>query len=260
VCGNVENLNFLLDLFISRPIDLVIHLAANSDIRSGTLSAERDFRDTLQTTLALAELSKVHQIKKLIFASSSAIFGIQDSAISGSESEPKMPASTYGWAKLASEHALEIVSAVTGFELEILRFPNVVGPKMTHGALFDFRQKLNVEPEKLNVLGNGYQSKPYIHVSDLCEIIFQSLLLTNNQISKKLVGPFDTITIREMVDLIKIRTNTEFEVFYQDSAVGWEGDVPRYSYSRDNLISGQKFSSSIKAVEQAISELWTENE
>lgn len=46
----------------------------------------------------------------------------------------------------------------------IFRFPNVVGPKLTHGVIYDFIKKLRIDPSKLNILGDGKQTKPYIHI------------------------------------------------------------------------------------------------
>ncbi len=256
VCGDVADVDFLEEIFKCWKVDAVIHLAANSDIRSGTLTFKNDFKDTLQTSLALAEITKVHQVSKIVFASSSAIFGVQESEITGLDLELRKPTSAYGWAKLASEYALEGAASSVGFELEILRFPNVVGPEMTHGMLFDFRNKLALDSRRLDVLGNGYQSKPYMHCSDLVEIIVESLNLSNRHISKKLVGPRDTISIREIVEMIKNLTKLDFMVAYENSEFGWDGDVPRYSYGGENLVMGRKFGTSREAVNQAIIDLW----
>ena len=260
VCGDVSNVDFLEEIVKYWKVDAVIHLAANSDIRSGSFTFERDFRDTLQTSLALAEISKAHQVSKVIFASSSAIYGVQESEITGLDLDLRKPASAYGWAKLASEYALEGAATLTGFELEVLRFPNVVGPEMTHGMLFDFRNKLALNSRRLDVLGDGHQSKPFMHCSDLVEIIVQSLKVSNKSISKRLVGPRDIVSIREIVEMIKNLTKLDFTVFYENSEYGWEGDVPKYSYGGENLVVGRKFGTSRAAVNQAIIDLWASYE
>ena len=143
------------------------HLAANSDIPSGVNDPNIDYRDTFLTTFNLLKAAKQFSIKKFIFASSSAIYGDHGSTCINELTSPLMPISNYGAMKLASEAIC--FSAREDFldDLRVFRFPNVVGVPATHGVLFDFVRKLNATPNNLDVLGNGTQSKSYLHVSDL---------------------------------------------------------------------------------------------
>jgi UDP-glucose 4-epimerase len=209
-------------------IEFVFHLAANSDIRNGTLNAKPDFDDTLNTTLVISELLKFNNIKKIFFASSSAIFGQRLNPICKADNLPKIPISYYGKSKLASEFVLESKCRELNIDLQILRFPNVIGPDMTHGLIFDLANKIKSNPDRLEVLGDGNQNKPFMYVTDLVEIIY--ILWTSQSSVVENVSPIDNISVREIVDLTCRFFNIRPEIVYGESSAGWVGDVPYYSY------------------------------
>ena len=144
-------------------IDEVWHMAANSDIRAYEDGFEKDFRNTFLTTVNTGRILESIKTKKLIFASSSAIFGTVSRPIK-EEHGPILPESYYGAMKVASE---AYISSITTYFLNnylIFRFPNVVGKNVTHGIVFDFIKKLKNNPKELKVLGNGSQKKPYLYI------------------------------------------------------------------------------------------------
>lgn len=234
---STPNLFLQLDLNDSEKLDSVIknhhiefvfHLAANSDIRNGTFNAKPDFDDTLNTTLVISELLEFNSIKKIFFASSSAIFGQRLHPIRKADNLPKVPISYYGKSKLASEFILESNCRKLNIDLQILRFPNVIGPDMTHGLIFDLVNKIKTNPDRLEVLGDGNQSKPFMHVADLVEVIYK-LWISQSSIVEN-VSPIDNISVKEIVDLTCMFFNISPEIYYGESSSGWVGDVPYYSY------------------------------
>lgn len=214
----------------------IYHLAANSDISAGIADASLDFGDTLMTTMAVKAAVERVPVDRLVFASSSAIFGVVDGAIGENPDAIPDPVSWYGKAKLASEFTLEALSRnQPGLPILFVRFPNVVGPLATHGVIFDFVRKLRADPTTLPVLGDGHQTKPYVHVSELIDGIrfFESRLKPG--VTKINIGPPDLVDVRGIVEEVCAALEVTPKVSYQDSPYGWPGDVPRYEFDTSTM-------------------------
>lgn len=219
-------------IFAENRIDVVYHLAANSDIQKGGKEPSIDFNDTLLTTRALLEGMRKSDVKKMFFASTSAVYGeILDVDLTETTGG-LMPVSYYGGAKLASEALISSYVSMCDMSAVIFRFPNVIGPRLTHGAVFDFIRKLRKNPAELEILGNGTQCKPYIYVLDLVEAIMK---LTQGFEPGEVVynisvnGQGTTVThIAEIVVEELGLSDVEFK--YTGGDRGWKGDVPRFSY------------------------------
>ena len=158
-------------LFTENKIDVVYHMAANSDIQKGGKEPSIDFNDTFLTTRALLEGMRKADVKNIFFASTSAVYGEKLDEILTEETVGIKPVSYYGGAKLASEALISSYVSMCDMSAVIFRFPNVIGPRLTHGAVFDFIRKLRKNPKELEILGNGTQCKPYIYALDLVDAI-----------------------------------------------------------------------------------------
>ena len=217
------------------PIGTVWHMAANSDIPAGVNNPEIDLTRTFMTTYNVLRATNELKIPQLCFASTSAIYGDQDKVLT-EEAGPLFPISNYGAMKLASEAA---ISAALERFLErawIFRFPNVVGGRATHGAIFDFIRKLRSNPNELEVLGDGSQEKPYLHVSELIE----AMLFLFDRVKQKLnfynIAPDGTATtVRQIAETVVKVVSPQAKIRYTGGAKGWVGDVPRFRYSIDKL-------------------------
>ena len=226
-------------LFAENKIDAVYHLAANSDIQKGGKEPAIDFNDTLLTTRALLEGMRKAGVKNLFFASTSAIYGDLKDQVLNEVTGGVKPASYYGGAKLASEALIYSYTNMNDMNVVIFRFPNVIGPRLTHGVIFDFIKKLQKDPAHLEILGDGTQCKPYIYVLDLVEAIIK---LTAEfkpgaevyNISVESEGT--TVTrIAEIVTKELGFKNVEFQ--YTGGKIGWKGDVPRFKYDISKVLS-----------------------
>ena len=123
-------------------IDIVYHLAANSDIQKGGKNPDVDYNDTFMTTRGVLELMKQNNIKNLFFSSTSAIYGDENGKLLSENLGGLLPISYYGGAKAASESFISSYSYMNDFNTMIFRFPNVIGPNLTHGVIHDFAKKL----------------------------------------------------------------------------------------------------------------------
>lgn len=226
-------------IFMENKIDAVYHLAANSDIQKGGREPSIDFNDTLLTTRALLEGMRKANVKNMFFASTSAVYGEMLDVELTETTGGLMPVSYYGGAKLASEALISSYVSMCDMSAVIFRFPNVIGPRLTHGAVFDFIRKLRKDSDELEILGNGTQCKPYIYVLDLVEAIMK---LTQKFTPGAAVynisvnGPGTAVThIAEIVVEELGLQNVRFHCTGGDR--GWKGDVPRFSYDISKVLS-----------------------
>lgn len=257
--GDSQDPEFVLSALKAWQPDVVYHLAANSDISAGVANASLDFGDTLMSTIAITQACQRHRVSQIVFASSSAIFGQVEGPIAESLDTFFVPESWYGKAKLASEYVLRSFAS-TNPEIGILitRFPNVVGSLATHGVIFDFVNKLRKNPNDLQVLGDGHQEKPYVHVGELVKGIehFRVRLSPGETVCVNL-GPVDTITVRGIAQQVSEALGVYPVTHYESKPIGWVGDIPKYEFD-SALMRSSGFEirlTSRQAVRQAADEL-----
>ncbi len=217
------------------PLDLVWHLAANSDIRAGVSDPDVDLRDTFLTTYNTLKLMREFKIPRLAFASTSAIYGVQPGLLV-EDMGPLFPISNYGAMKLASEVAISAALESYLEQVWIFRFPNVVGSRATHGAIYDFLMKLRQNPAELEVLGDGSQEKPYLHVSELIE----AMLFIRDHAKEKLnyfnITPEQGVTtVKQIAETVVRYAAPQARIRYTGGSRGWVGDVPKFRYATIKL-------------------------
>ncbi len=254
-------LAFAQQVHKENPIDCLWHLAANSDIQAGGENPEIDLRSTFLTTFHSLKLAHALQIPHVLFASTSAIYGVQSGLLT-EDGGPWFPISNYGAMKLASEAALTAALERHLKRAWIFRFPNVVGSRSTHGAIHDFVKKLRKTPEELVVLGDGTQEKPYLHVSELIEAMIHLWQTAPHRLNYYNIAPPDTATtVRHMAESTVKAVSPSARIRYTGGDRGWVGDVPRFAYSIAKLqaTGWSPRLSSNQAVEQAIREVAAEN-
>ncbi len=146
--------------------DLVVHLAANSDISQGAEKSDVDLKNGTIATFNTLEAMRKSGVRDIIFASTSAIYGEASVKPTPENYGPLFPISFYGASKLACEGLVSAFVHNCGFRALVFRFANIVGPRSTHGAIHDFTARLMIDASVLKVLGNGTQKKSYLHVDD----------------------------------------------------------------------------------------------
>jgi UDP-glucose 4-epimerase len=220
---------------VDAPPDVVWHLAANSDIAAGAADLAVDFGRTLCTTFATIEAARAIGARAIAFASTAAVYGELDRVLD-EDAGPLLPISAYGAAKLGGEAWLSAAAEACLDRLWIFRFPNVVGPRATHGALFDFARRLAGRPGALTVLGDGTQTKPCLHVAELIEAM--RFIVANARGRRNLfnIGPDgEGTSVRFMAEAMVARMAPDAAIVYGDGDRGWVGDVPRFAYSTRRL-------------------------
>jgi UDP-glucose 4-epimerase len=214
----------------------VWHLAANSDIPAGVTDPGIDHRDTFLTTFNILIVMRELQIPVIRFSSSSSIYGEFGDKPIEEDSGPLRPISNYGAMKLASE--AQISSALEAFlqRADIFRFPNVVGTPATHGVIHDFVVKLRRVGDHLDVLGDGTQQKPYMHVADLVDALLFIADRANERCNVFNIAPNDEgVTVRFIAETVRAIVAPAAEIRFGAGDRGWTGDVPKFRYSTARL-------------------------
>ena len=215
--------------------DILWHLAANSDIAAGAADPSIDYVRTLGTTFAVLQATREIGAKAVAFASTSAVYGETDRVLT-EDLGPLLPISSYGAAKLASEALLSAAAETQLERVWIFRFPNVVGPRSTHGALHDFTARLERRPASLRVLGDGTQTKPYLHVAELIDAMRYITAHAADRRNLFNIGPGGEGTrVSFLAQAIIDRMAAGTPIAYTGGDRGWVGDVPRFAYSTERL-------------------------
>src|SRR5690349_4997638 len=127
-----------------------------------------------------------------------------------------------------------------GITARAFRFGNVVGARQTHGVGFDFIRRLRAEPDRLRILGDGQQSKSYIHVEDVIEAVLTAHLKTRKNFEVYNVATGDYITVTEIARLameVSGLSDEDVRIEYTGGDRGWKGDVPIVRLNTDRIRS-----------------------
>jgi UDP-glucose 4-epimerase len=218
-------------------VDTIFHFAANPEVKVSTTNPEIHFNENIVATFNLLEAMRKRGVKELIFASSSSVYG-EPEKIPVDEMAPVRPVSVYGASKAACENLIYAYSRLYGIRAVILRYANVVGPRLRHGVIWDLINKLRKNPSELEILGDGMQVRSYIYIDDAVEAIITAWRKTNNSFEVYNVASEDFITVNEVADeVIKAMGLSSVRKTYKPilHGVGWLGDVKRIELKIEKL-------------------------
>jgi len=260
--GNIthsKSQNWIRDVLQGQSV-VIWHLAANSDIKTGSVSPDIDAEKTFMTSVAVCNLIEALNVTSVNFASTSAVYG--ELTVDSKQFSEEMlcdPISYYGAGKLASEMFLKIACERKKVPLAVLRFANIVGSPATHGVIYDFINKLVLDPNQLYVLGNGTQVKTYLHVKSLVEMMIK--VETSKVGGIYNLSPGDEgIEVREIAEMVAVHYGTAPKIEYEAQSYGWVGDVVRVLMSNDKYCQrfGDHYFSSKDSIHKAIHEIFNQ--
>lgn len=218
-------------------IDTIWHFAANSDISKSNFNIDIDYKDTFLTTFTILKIIQELNLKieNIFFSSSSAIYGDNEKLLK-EDSVNLNTISHYGSMKLSSEAILSSFCHLNNINCKIFRFPNVIGPDMTHGLIFDLKKKISFNKKILKILGNGKQKKQYLHVNDLINAIFYIYKKDKKKFNIFNISAGDEgVTVKEIVNQF-IKINNIFpKIFYGKNNFGWPGDIPKFKFNINKI-------------------------
>ena len=238
--------------------DVIFHIAANPFVRLGEEQTRLDLEQGPIATYNLLEAMRLNNIKKIVFSSSSVVYAETPPMALPETYGPTLPISLYGAGKLGAEGLISAFCGTFDFQAWIYRFANVVGIRGTHGVIVDFIDKLKKNPKQLEILGNGKQQKPYLHVSDIVEGILHGFEKSNEKINLFNLGPDSNTTVTRIAEMVVEEmglSNVEFK--YTGGDRGWKGDVPRFQLDANKIkkLGWKENYSSDEAVRKSIREI-----
>ena len=239
--------------------DWVIHLASNPDIALAVDNPEIDFYRGTMLTNNVVEAMRRANVKRLIYASGSGVYGDAGEQVVSEDFAPLRPVSTYGASKLAGEALIASYCSMFGLRACVFRFGNVVGARQSHGVGYDFLRRLAVTPDRLRILGDGQQRKPYIHVSDVVNAVLCAARQATSPFSTFNVATDDSVTVTEIAELaaeaLGLAAKPAFD--YTGGRCGWRGDVPvvRLNSARIRSLGWFPKWNSREALRQSLQEL-----
>jgi UDP-glucose 4-epimerase len=175
-------------------------------------------------------------VKKIVFSSSQVVYGDPTEFPVSESYGPLLPISIYGASKLSCESLIMSYSHTFEMQSWIFRFANIVGPRGTHGVIPDFIEKLKKDNSRLEILGDGKQTKPYMAVDDCADAILFALENANEEVNLYNLGTDDWTNVTRIAEIVVEECGLEnVELAYTGGARGWVGDVPRIKLSIDKI-------------------------
>ena len=210
--------------------EVVYHLAADPEVRRGSMDPELHYRQNVEATFRLLEeLRKVDDVKMLIFTSSSTVYGEPSKIPTPEDYSPLKPISVYGASKLACEALISSYAHLYGFKAIILRLANIVGPRSRHGVIYDFVNKLMRNPRELEILGDGSQTKSYLYVEDCVRAMSLAAESNASEVEIFNIGSEDWVNVKRIAEIIVEEMGLRDVRFKLTGGVdggrGWPGDV-----------------------------------
>jgi UDP-glucose 4-epimerase len=253
VRADVKDLDAVVEA--ARGADRVFHFAANPDIARAVTEPAVDFWEGTYLTNNVLEACRIAGVARLTYASGSGVYGDLGETPVHEDHGPMHPVSTYGASKLGCEAMISAYCHMFELRASAFRFANVVGDRQTHGVTYDFVRKLRADPTRLEILGDGRQSKSYIHVDDVVDAMLLVAELDRAGFEVFNVGTADYASVREIADLTVAALDLQdVDYVFTGGARGWKGDVPivRFDDARIRALGWANRMSSIEALEASI--------
>lgn len=206
--------------------EAVFHLAANADVRFGTSHPRKDLEQNTIATYNVLEAMRANDIKRIAFSSTGSVYG--ESPVIPTPEDGPFPVQTslYGASKAAGEGLISAYCEGFAFKACIFRFVSILGERYTHGHVFDFYQKLKVDPSLLPVLGDGRQRKSYLYVQDCIDAILLAMDKADGKVNIFNLGVDGYCEVNDSIGWICETLGVKPELQYSGGDRGWIGDNP----------------------------------
>ena len=210
----------------SKGCDAVFHLAAHALMRVSVQDHRADLEHNIVGTLNVLESMVANGVPDFVFASTSALYG-EAEVTPTPETYSGIQTSLYGAAKLAGEGYATAFAEFSPIKVWAYRFGTVLGERCRRGAIWDFTHKLMKDPSKLEILGNGKQSKDYMFVKDCVDGIMLGHEKSSDRANIFNLGLQEQTTVNQLADMvIKEMGLSKVKKTYTGGARGWVGDNP----------------------------------
>jgi len=227
--GEISDLDHLIRAMEGH--DAVCHFAANPDIARSMQETYLDIREGTILTYNVLEAMRKNGVKEILYPSGSGIYGDLGTIPTAEDFGPLLPISMYGASKLACEGLISAFCHMFEMRGWAFRFANVVGERQTHGVGYDFINKLKADPAELAILGDGTQSKSYIHVSDVIRAMLFAYENADERVNIFNVATDDYIDVSTIAEIVIEEMGLDgVKLNYSGGDRGWKGDVPKVRF------------------------------
>jgi UDP-glucose 4-epimerase len=209
-----------------RGCEFVIHLAANADVRFGSLNPRRDFEQNTLATFHVLDAMRILNIRQIAFSSTGSVYGEPEVFPTPEDAPFPIQTSFYAASKLACEGLVEAYSAAYGIRGFIFRFVSILGERYTHGHVYDFVKSLRADPSTLHVLGNGRQRKSYLYVHDCIDAMFLAFEKATGLLNIINLGTDGYCEVLDSIGWITARMGVQPQLTFGGGERGWVGDSP----------------------------------
>jgi UDP-glucose 4-epimerase len=235
-----------------RGVDFVFHMAANADIKDNLKEPRKCIEQNVIVTQNVLEAMRKAGAKEIAFASTGSVYG--EASVFPTPEDAPFPVQTsiYATSKVASEGLLSSYALGFDYRTWVFRFVSILGPRYTHGHVYDFWRKLKKDPSRIEVLGNGQQQKSYLHVADCVGAMFTAVEKAREPINIFNLGHHDVLVVEKSVGIIARTMKVTPRIEYTGGVRGWIGDSPRIELDTKRIEAlGWKTS---KTIEQSVVE------
>jgi UDP-glucose 4-epimerase len=237
VRGDVKDIEPLTEALRQSKAETLYHFASNPDIARAMVDPLIDFWEGTYLTQNVVEaVRRAGTVRRILYASGSGVYGDVGETPVHENLSPMYPTSTYGASKLAGETLLSAYCHMYDMQARCFRFANVVGSSQTHGVGYDFIRKLTADPKRLKILGDGRQSKSYIHVTD----VIAAIRLFDRPLPERFdcfnVATEDYLSVNEIADLaVEVMGLRDVAYDYTGGDRGWKGDIPIVRFNSNKV-------------------------
>jgi UDP-glucose 4-epimerase len=206
--------------------EVIFHFCDDSDIRSAAEHPDTFVEQNIMGLFYVLESMRRNGIRLILFPSSTTVFGELAHPPASELHGPMMPLNLYGGAKLAAEGLISAWAHTYDFRAIVFRFVGIIGGRMDHGVVHDFVRKLQKDPTRLEILGDGTQSRSFVLVDDCLEAMLFVLAKTTKNYNLVHIGNVDQISINETARVIfEVMKLKNIKLHPTGGNVGWKGDV-----------------------------------
>ncbi len=221
----LDLMSHIKDWPVINELDYIFHFSANADVSGGAENRDIDLQQNLLVTKSVCDYAKINKSKHVVFASSAAVYGEPEIFPTPEDSRTKQT-SMYGASKLASEAFIQAYSEYGDFKSSIFRFVSWIGHGYSHGVIYDFYKKLQLNKSYLDILGDGTQRKSFLDVSDGVKGII-SLIKHDNKSEIFNLGHNEIMSVRDLADIVCQSLQIgDIKYNFSNQQRGWIGDSP----------------------------------
>ncbi len=224
--GDLLDLPALESAMSGSKIDLVVHLAANADVRNGPDQPRKDLEQNTIGTFNVVEAARRAGVKRIAFSSTGSVYGEPDQFPTPETAKFPIQTSLYGASKVAGEGLLAAYAESFGMQAFIFRFVSILGERYSHGHVFDFCRLLKQDPSRMRVLGDGHQRKSYLYVQDCINAILIAVEKATDKVNIFNLGTDEYCEVNDSIGWITERLGVSPQLDYTGGTRGWTGDNP----------------------------------